>query len=79
LLSESTGLDLPGSLLYENPTVSLLSTYLEEEIAKHQVAFRRESGDEATPSVERHANEVAGDAGNEAAPPAAAVNGLSMA
>eukprot|EP00873_Tetraselmis_striata_P016306 jgi/Tetstr1/436570/TSEL_025367.t2 len=51
LLSETTGLDLPSSLLYENPTVRLLSAYLGTEIAKHQVVDKEPSGLDQTSLV----------------------------
>ena len=35
LLSESTGLELPSTLLYDNPSISLISGYVDEEIMVH--------------------------------------------
>ena len=35
LLSESTGLELPSTLLYENPSILLISGFVDEEIMLH--------------------------------------------
>lgn len=48
LLSESTGLELPSALMYENPSIGLLSTFVEKEVASHYLSLSAAQGqDEA--------------------------------
>ena len=68
-MSDSTGLELPSAMLYENPSVGLLSSFVSGEIEKHRPAEVGSVDTSAaalltTPQEEngaQRANDMAGD------------------
>eukprot|EP00951_Prasinocladus_malaysianus_P026883 scaffold239739_cov48-Prasinocladus_malaysianus.AAC.1 len=60
-LSEATGLELPGALLYENPTVELLLTFVDSEVSRHMT--NAEASRPQLPEDERPYTDLDGENG----------------
>lgn len=68
LLSDSTGLELPSAMLYENPSIALISAFVGSEIDQHYIPSSAAQQGRIAQADEYALSNKSGDSGQDISP-----------